>query len=205
VAAKRLIRSYPDLPMIYRWYAAALGQLGRLAEAKEALDKAVSRTPAAFDMYVRNRAPWFRPEDHGISSRVCARLAGRVEAAFEVCRCRPIRTACDLQANIRYRVISRSVAGFTTCPIHPQNGCRLYLRLPRFTWPGAPTEGIRGRRLWKCAPWWPLPRALRICVPKNPRQPEDYTSRSWSKRPMHRTDRCYPPGILTTLISIAEK
>ena len=64
VAAKRLIRSYPDFPMIYRWYAAALGQLERPAEAKEALEKAVSRTPAAFDMYVRNRAPWFRPEDH---------------------------------------------------------------------------------------------------------------------------------------------
>ena len=63
-ASKRLIRSYPDFPMIYRWSAAALGQLGRTAEAKEALEKAVSRAPAAFDMYVRKRAPWFRPEDH---------------------------------------------------------------------------------------------------------------------------------------------
>src|SRR5258707_7401310 len=64
VAAKRLIRSYPDFPMIYRWYAAALGQLQRPAEAKEAFEKAVSRTPAAVDMYVRNRAPSVRPEDH---------------------------------------------------------------------------------------------------------------------------------------------
>jgi adenylate cyclase len=63
-AAKRLIRSYPDFPMIYRWPAAALGQLGRSPEAKEALDKAVSLAPAAFDMYVRKRVPWFRPEDH---------------------------------------------------------------------------------------------------------------------------------------------
>ena len=63
-AAKRLIRSYPDFPMIYRWPAAALGQLGRTAEAKEALDKAISLAPAAFDMYVRKRVPWFRPEDH---------------------------------------------------------------------------------------------------------------------------------------------
>jgi adenylate cyclase len=63
-AAKRLIRSFPDFPMIYRWPAAALGQLGRTTEAKEALEKAVSRAPAAFDMYVRKRAPWFRPEDH---------------------------------------------------------------------------------------------------------------------------------------------
>lgn len=63
-AAKRLIRSYPNFPMIYRWSAAALGQLGRAAEAKEELEKAVSRTPGALEMYVRNRAPWFRPEDH---------------------------------------------------------------------------------------------------------------------------------------------
>src|SRR6202043_59940 len=40
VAAKRLIRSYPDFPMIYRWYAAALSQFGRPPEAKEALEKA---------------------------------------------------------------------------------------------------------------------------------------------------------------------
>jgi hypothetical protein len=54
----------PDFPMIYRWPAAALGQLGRTAEAKEALEKAISLAPAAFDMYVRRRVPWFRPEDH---------------------------------------------------------------------------------------------------------------------------------------------
>jgi adenylate cyclase len=63
-AAKRLIRSYPDFPAIYRWSAAALGQLGRTAEAKEALEKAILRAPALLDVYVRNRAPWFRPEDH---------------------------------------------------------------------------------------------------------------------------------------------
>ncbi|WP_235983677.1 hypothetical protein [Bradyrhizobium australiense] len=63
-ASKRLLRSYPDFPMIYRWFAAALGQLGRTAGANEALELAVSHAPAAFDMYVRNRVPWFRPEDH---------------------------------------------------------------------------------------------------------------------------------------------
>jgi adenylate cyclase len=63
-AAKRLILSYPDFPMIYRWPAAALGQLGRTAEAKEALEKAISGAPAAFNMYVHNRVPWFRREDH---------------------------------------------------------------------------------------------------------------------------------------------
>jgi hypothetical protein len=53
---------------------------GRTAEAKRASEKAVSCAPAAFDMYLRKRAPWFRPEDHW--SRVCARLAGRLEAAL---------------------------------------------------------------------------------------------------------------------------
>jgi len=45
----------------------------RTAEAKRASVKAVSCAPAAFDMCLRKRAPWFRPEDHW--SRVCARLA----------------------------------------------------------------------------------------------------------------------------------
>ena len=63
-AAKRLIRSYPDFPMIYRWPAAALGQLGRTEKTKKWLEKAISAAPAAFNMYVRNRVPWFRPEDY---------------------------------------------------------------------------------------------------------------------------------------------
>jgi adenylate cyclase len=63
-AATRAIRSYPELPQPYRWLAAALGQAGRIDEAKEALEKAIAVAPASFDMYVRNRAPWFRPEDH---------------------------------------------------------------------------------------------------------------------------------------------
>jgi adenylate cyclase len=62
-AAKRAVRSNPHYPLAYRWLAAALGQLGRTAEAKEALGKAVAIAPASFDMYVR-RVPWHRPEDH---------------------------------------------------------------------------------------------------------------------------------------------
>jgi adenylate cyclase len=61
---RALIRSYPDIPNSYRWLAASLGQLDRIDEAREALAKAVSVTPASFDMYVRNRVPWMRPEDH---------------------------------------------------------------------------------------------------------------------------------------------
>jgi adenylate cyclase len=63
-AAKRAIRSNPDYPLPHRWLAAALGQLGRTAEAKAALEKAIMVAPALFDMYVRQRVPWHRPEDH---------------------------------------------------------------------------------------------------------------------------------------------
>jgi adenylate cyclase len=38
--------------------------MGRTAEAREALAKAIAVAPASFDMYVRNRVPWMRPEDH---------------------------------------------------------------------------------------------------------------------------------------------
>jgi adenylate cyclase len=62
--ARQLIRTYPDFPLIYRWYAAALGQAGRTAEARAALDKAISIAPASFDMYTRERVPWHRAEDY---------------------------------------------------------------------------------------------------------------------------------------------
>jgi adenylate cyclase len=63
-AAKWAIRSNPDFPLAYRWLAAALGQLDRTIEAKEALEKAIAIAPASFDMYVRQRVPWHRPQDH---------------------------------------------------------------------------------------------------------------------------------------------
>ena len=63
-AAKRAIRSYPDYSNMYRWLAAALGQTGRIEEAKEALAKAIAMAPTAFDMFVSRRVPWHRPEDY---------------------------------------------------------------------------------------------------------------------------------------------
>ncbi len=63
-AVERVIRSYPDFPLSYRWRAATLGQLGRTDEARSALEKAIAMAPKSFDFYVRGRAPWFRPEDH---------------------------------------------------------------------------------------------------------------------------------------------
>jgi adenylate cyclase len=62
--AKGAIRSHPNFSLAYRWFAAALGQLGRTTEAKEALEKAIAIAPTSFDMYVRQRVPWHRPEDY---------------------------------------------------------------------------------------------------------------------------------------------
>jgi adenylate cyclase len=63
-AAKQVIRAYPAFHVAYRWLTAALGQLGRAEEAKDALAKAIAVAPGSFDMFVRNRVPWMRPEDH---------------------------------------------------------------------------------------------------------------------------------------------
>jgi hypothetical protein len=62
--ARSTVRDYPDYPLPYRYLAASLGQLGRLDEARVALHEAMTISPVAFDLYVRSRQPWFRPEDH---------------------------------------------------------------------------------------------------------------------------------------------
>ena len=63
-AAKRAIQAFPDFPHAHFWLPAALGQLGRALEAKEALQKATAIRSGMFDMYVRNRRPLFRTEDY---------------------------------------------------------------------------------------------------------------------------------------------
>jgi adenylate cyclase len=63
-AANNAIRAFPEWPQSYRFRAAALGQLGRTEEAKVALEKSIAVAPAAFDLYVRGRPPWYRSEDH---------------------------------------------------------------------------------------------------------------------------------------------
>jgi adenylate cyclase len=42
----------------------ALAQAGRLDEAKQALQQAMALAPKFFDMHVRQRLPWMRPEDY---------------------------------------------------------------------------------------------------------------------------------------------
>lgn len=63
--ARQVIRLHPDFPLIYRWLAAALGQLGRVEDARDALNKAIAICGGgSFDMYVRERVPWHRAEDY---------------------------------------------------------------------------------------------------------------------------------------------
>jgi adenylate cyclase len=63
--AQRMLREYPDsLHEAYRFLAAGLAQLGRVDEAKQALEKAVAAAPETFDLYFSERLPWLRPEDH---------------------------------------------------------------------------------------------------------------------------------------------
>ena len=63
-ALQRNIRANPNHPLAYRWLAASLGQLSRIDEAKESLEKTIAISPASFNMHIRERAPWLRPEDH---------------------------------------------------------------------------------------------------------------------------------------------
>jgi adenylate cyclase len=63
-AAKAAVRSNPDHTWAHRYLTAALGQAGRLEEAKQSLQKAIAVAPKSFDMSVRQRAPWFRVEDY---------------------------------------------------------------------------------------------------------------------------------------------
>jgi adenylate cyclase len=63
-AARRSVSLYPGLPITYRYIAASLAQLGRVEEARNALQRAIEIAPQSFDFYVHSRPPWMRPEDH---------------------------------------------------------------------------------------------------------------------------------------------
>src|SRR5262249_35988711 len=60
-AAKHAIRFSPDYPYPYRWLVAALGQLGRTAEAKHTVMQATATCPTSFDI---PRAPWMPTDEH---------------------------------------------------------------------------------------------------------------------------------------------
>lgn len=54
----------PEHPFLLRWLTAALGQLGRAEEAREALQRALTVSPDSFAFHVSHRPPWFRPVDY---------------------------------------------------------------------------------------------------------------------------------------------
>ena len=49
--------------------SAAFGQGARIQEAEGALATAIAMAPAEFDMFVRRRVAWHRPEDHANIAR----------------------------------------------------------------------------------------------------------------------------------------
>lgn len=59
-----VIARHPTYPLPHRWLAAAYGQLGRRAEATQALQQAQSQWREAFEFFVGNHAPWVRAETH---------------------------------------------------------------------------------------------------------------------------------------------
>jgi TolB-like protein len=63
-AAKAFQRTYPDNLWTDRWLAAALGQLGRQPEARQALERAIALAPQAFSVFTRQRVPFMRLEDY---------------------------------------------------------------------------------------------------------------------------------------------
>jgi hypothetical protein len=64
VIARNSSFTYKGRPVDVKTVGRELGQLGRTDEARGALQTAVAVAPALFEMYVRQRAPWFRPEDY---------------------------------------------------------------------------------------------------------------------------------------------
>jgi TolB-like protein len=62
--ARQTIRDYPDVPMAYRWMAAALGQLGRRAEGCRVIDALQMHHAASMAAYVNRPPRYFRPQDH---------------------------------------------------------------------------------------------------------------------------------------------
>jgi adenylate cyclase len=63
-AARQTATRYPVFHLTYRWLAAALGQLGRMEEAQQALQTAKELAPQSLEFYLRNRPPWHLPENY---------------------------------------------------------------------------------------------------------------------------------------------
>ena len=63
--SRRILRDFPEFTLIHRWLATALGHLGS-PDAGAALRLAITILPTSFEYFVRQRPPWFRPDDHAL-------------------------------------------------------------------------------------------------------------------------------------------
>ena len=63
-AGRRAISFFPNHPTVYRYLAASLGQVGLREEGRAMLERANKLSSGYFDLTVRTRPPWYRPEDY---------------------------------------------------------------------------------------------------------------------------------------------
>jgi adenylate cyclase len=63
-AGRRAISLFPNHPTVYRYLAASLGQVGLGDEGRAMLERANEISSRYFDLTIRNRPPWYRPEDY---------------------------------------------------------------------------------------------------------------------------------------------
>jgi adenylate cyclase len=63
-AGRRAISLFPSHTTVYRYLAASLGQVGLGDEGRAMLERANEISGRYFDLTVRNRPPWYRPEDY---------------------------------------------------------------------------------------------------------------------------------------------
>ena len=63
-AAKRAMQINTKQILTHRWLAAALGQMGRVAEAQGSCDGGNCLAPGSFADHARDRPPWLRSMDH---------------------------------------------------------------------------------------------------------------------------------------------
>jgi adenylate cyclase len=62
--ARQTVRDFPDVPVAYRWMAAALGQLGRRAEGRRVIEALQVRHAPSIAAYVSRAPRYFRSQDH---------------------------------------------------------------------------------------------------------------------------------------------
>lgn len=66
-AARQALRAHPGQQLAYRWLTAALGQIGRIDEARAVMHEAAAAlAPMSFAAYAYSRGPWMRPEYYAL-------------------------------------------------------------------------------------------------------------------------------------------